>query len=110
MRLASALDQARRLLDGLAKPNVMHRNTQQFTARLVILDDTKPELHGIESSGSHGFIPDRLQIRQRLSRMLHLPYSACRGPKVSKYFSIGPIGSDSVSFLTDYWAMRAVFM
>lgn len=96
MRLASALNQPRRLLDSLAEPNVLHCDAQQFTTCFVILDHSKPKLHRIERSRGDGFIPDGLQVRQRLSKMLHLPYSACRGPKVSEKFLIRLIGSASV--------------
>jgi len=51
MRIAAGLNQPRRLFDGFAKPDVLHRDAQQFPARLVILDDTEPEVHGIQRSG-----------------------------------------------------------
>ena len=63
MGIDPALDQARGLLDRVEKPDVQYGNPQQFTAGFIVLDDAKPELHGIERTGGEDFASNCLQVR-----------------------------------------------
>jgi hypothetical protein len=64
MGIGSAFNQARRLLDRVGKPDVPYWDTEEFTARLVVLDHAKPERHGIERTSGKSFVSNRLQIRE----------------------------------------------
>jgi hypothetical protein len=63
MGIAPALNQARRLFDRVEKPDVLYWNAQLFTAGFVVLDYTKPELHGIDRTCGESFASNGLQIR-----------------------------------------------
>ena len=62
MRICARLDQPGGLLDCFTKPNILHRDSQQFAARLVIFHDSKPKIHRIEGSSGKRVVADRLQV------------------------------------------------
>ena len=95
--MASALNEVRRLFNGLTQPNVLHQHAKQFSAGLVIFDNSKAQRQGIERSRSEGLVSDRLQIRQRLSEIFHHYLLSASGlPKVAKIFLMGPIRPCSI--------------
>ena len=68
MRIAPALNQLGRFLNSVEKTDVRYWNTQQLTARFIVLKYAKPELQRIERTGGKGFISKSLQVRKRKLR------------------------------------------
>jgi hypothetical protein len=68
MGIPAPFNKTRSGLDRLAKPNVIARHTQHFTAGFVIFDNLKAKTHRIESSGKNRFMAKRVEFRHLRSR------------------------------------------
>ncbi len=60
MRILKPFDQAGRMLDRLAKTDIVATHPQQFPARFVVFHNLKAQSHRIESPGKKRFVPQRV--------------------------------------------------
>jgi hypothetical protein len=70
--VGARLDQPCRFFHSLGEADVLHGNSQQFAAHLVIFHDAKAQVHRVERAGSDGFIAERLHVG-KWKWLFHLP-------------------------------------